>query len=437
LELTRISDDQIRTFQKEYDQNAGSLEAYQDLMDYMNDITDCIAEKKKEIAEAEDMLDQLEENYSNVRFNGYKMDISDQLEETGAAPFECNSANFMQILTFAPLVYDEDLNYKRNTEKVFRANKRNENSRPYNHNDRIEYIIQGITEEPEYLKKDEDLNNMKYDKVALYLAAKDIFKEVADEYTNIDIIISKFYEMKDRYIAEESKVLEWLQEALEPFATVSMIGFDPLGYTDTEFEFHKKTEFNELDFFKALGSLEKFYEGKDGKELADRKAFIQKLTNNILGTTVKNRLKHLIERQWDPFFVEETKRFTLALHLFIDIYYKQNPDKLQRHLETIKELLVSVTTKLRGYFTILEFPANSHSKFGYDMIILSVKLMRSIIAFKDILPLSNIIQIGLQSIFFNKIDTALKTFPLYEQLILYSEVIFDFFDIPSPNSLRY
>lgn len=83
---------------------------------------------------------------------------------------------------------------------------------------------------------------------------------------------------------------------------------------------------------------------------------------------------------------------------------------------------MSVTTKLRGYFTILEFPANSHSKFGYDMIILSVKLMRSIIAFKDILPLSNIIQIGLQSIFFNKIDTALKTFPLYEQLILYSEV---------------
>ncbi len=90
MELTKISDDQIRTFQKEYDQNAASLETYQDLMDYMNDITDCLAEKKKEIAEAEDMLDQLEENYSNVRFNGYKMDISDQLEETGASPFECN-----------------------------------------------------------------------------------------------------------------------------------------------------------------------------------------------------------------------------------------------------------------------------------------------------------------------------------------------------------
>jgi len=131
----------------------------------------------------------------------------------------------------------------------------------------------------------------------------------------------------------------------------------------------------------------------------------------------------MVERQWDPFFVEETKRFTLALHLFIDIFYKQNPNKLQKHLETIKELLVSVTTKLRGYFTLLEFPANSHSKFGYDMLILSVKLMRSIIAFKDILPLSNIIQIGLQSIFFSKIDTALKAFPLYEQLILYSEVL--------------
>ena len=90
MELVRISDDNIRGFQKEYDQNAGSLEAYQDLMDYMNDITDCIAEKKNEIAEAEDTLDQLEENYSNIRFNRYKMDVSDQLEETGAEPFDCN-----------------------------------------------------------------------------------------------------------------------------------------------------------------------------------------------------------------------------------------------------------------------------------------------------------------------------------------------------------
>jgi len=176
------------------------------------------------------------------------------------------------------------LNYKRNTEKAYRANKRNEISRPYNHNDRIEYFIQGITEDLDNLKKDEDLNNLKYDKVALYLAAKDIFKDVADEYTSKDVIVSKFYEMKDRYIAEEQKVLEWLQEALEPFATISMVGYDPLGYTDPEYENHKQTEFTELDFFKELNTLGKFYEGKDGKDLEDRKLFIQKLTNNILGT---------------------------------------------------------------------------------------------------------------------------------------------------------
>ena len=90
--------------------------------------------------------------------------------------------------------------------------------------------------------------------------------------------------MKDRYIAEEQKVLEWLQEALEPFATISMVGYDPLGYTDPEYENHKQTEFTELDFFKELNTLGKFYEGKDGKDLEDRKLFIQKLTNNILGT---------------------------------------------------------------------------------------------------------------------------------------------------------
>ena len=50
----------------------------------------CVGEKKDEITEADSTLKQLEENYSNIRYIGLKMDISDQLEECGAPPLECN-----------------------------------------------------------------------------------------------------------------------------------------------------------------------------------------------------------------------------------------------------------------------------------------------------------------------------------------------------------
>jgi len=37
-----ISEDSIDKAQREYDQNAASLGNYQDIMDYMNDISDCL-----------------------------------------------------------------------------------------------------------------------------------------------------------------------------------------------------------------------------------------------------------------------------------------------------------------------------------------------------------------------------------------------------------
>lgn len=41
--MITISEDKIQEYQKEYDQNATSLDNYQDIMDYMNDITDCLS----------------------------------------------------------------------------------------------------------------------------------------------------------------------------------------------------------------------------------------------------------------------------------------------------------------------------------------------------------------------------------------------------------
>lgn len=234
-----------------------------------------LGEKNREIEEGENVLNQLEENYSNIRFTRYQFDISDQLEENGGQPIECKSK--LIIKAYLCIVYDDNLNHKRKTEKNFRRVRRLENDRPLQVGGKIEYILEGINQEALTLRRDEDLTNLKVDKAALYLAGKDIFKDVVEEYTSIDIIVSRFYELKDKYVAEEPKVLEWLAEALVPFATIDLIGYDPLGYTDAEHEFHKKIEFTDLPFFKELSNIQKSYESDSQKETQDKNAFMKKL----------------------------------------------------------------------------------------------------------------------------------------------------------------
>jgi hypothetical protein len=40
--LIAVSENNIQNYQREYDQNAASLEVFQDVADYMNDISDCL-----------------------------------------------------------------------------------------------------------------------------------------------------------------------------------------------------------------------------------------------------------------------------------------------------------------------------------------------------------------------------------------------------------
>jgi len=48
---------------------------------------------------------------------------------------------------------------------------------------------------------------------------------------------------------------------------------------------------------------------------------------------------------WNPFSENETRQLTSALKLFIQVYYKQTQNKLQKHLENIK---VGINLKSSG-----------------------------------------------------------------------------------------
>ena len=62
-----------------------------------------------------------------------------------------------------------------------------------------------------------------------------------------------------------------------------MIGYDPLGYTDAEFDLHGKVEFAEIPFFKEMNNVLESYKDNNQKEIQDRHAFVEKLITELLG----------------------------------------------------------------------------------------------------------------------------------------------------------
>jgi hypothetical protein len=96
------------------------------------------------------------------------------------------------------------------------------------------------------LDEDEVLQNLKYDKAAIYLAAKDIFDDVVEDYTDVKIISKQMIDFKQACEIDDEKMVEWFTELVNQFIRIDLIGYDPIGYTDKEHRFHGIESFLEL-----------------------------------------------------------------------------------------------------------------------------------------------------------------------------------------------
>jgi hypothetical protein len=237
----KVAEDNIADHQTHYNQNARNLELFQDVMDYMNDITECLSkamyfnsyfkdEKMDQIEEAEVTLDKIEMNYSTHYVEKLTNEVKGAVDQN---PLE----NIRSIFSgdIHPIITNQD---------------------------------------------DETHNNLKYDKAAIYLAAKEIFADVVEEYTNVKIIIDQFFSFKEACEIEDDKITDWLTELLTPFVRIDLIGYDPLGYTDKEHNLHELENFLELPTLSELSSAQGI-EQEAGNQL-DRGDYLRKLKRDVL-----------------------------------------------------------------------------------------------------------------------------------------------------------
>jgi hypothetical protein len=96
----------------------------------------------------------------------------------------------------------------------------------------------------------ENLENLRSDKTSLYNAAKEIFADVSEDYVNPGLILHKFFELKQSTGITNEHIVQWMQDIYNTFIQIDILGYDPLGYTDYDHQYHKNINVFELDTIK-------------------------------------------------------------------------------------------------------------------------------------------------------------------------------------------
>lgn len=196
--------------------------------------------------------------------------------------------------------------------------------------------------------------------MALYLAAVDIFQDVSEDFQSLQKILSSIYSMKlaIQSVTDEN-LLEWACQALEPFVSVNLIGYDPLKTTPVEFKHHGIYDLNQIEFVNVLNRwtnelklMTNALEAKRDHKFEERLAYEVKV--RLLENTGREILNSQIEDLWDPLSKKSTESLISAVLSYIDITYTQNPYKSEKEknlllLEKIKVCFMDGCLRLTAY----------------------------------------------------------------------------------------
>ena len=157
----------------------------------------------------------------------------------------------------------------------------------------------------------------------------------------------------------DENLLEWACQALEPFVSVNLIGYDPLKTTPVEFKNHGIYDLNQIEFVNVLNRwtnelklMTNALEAKRDHKFEERLAYEVKV--RLLENTGREILNSQIEDLWDPLSKKSTESLISAVLSYIDITYTQNPYKSEKEknlllLEKIKVCFMDGCLRLTAY----------------------------------------------------------------------------------------
>lgn len=218
------------------------------------------------------MLDQVEVNYGKLLYEKIAFHICDELERVGSNPTNCKKINSSDHS-----VSNEEMNKRRKGEKLERHFEAVKELVFLNHREKLEFILSNTNSPFSFNDESKAVKDLKSDKTAIFNASQDIFSDVDEEYTNLTTLLDNFCKFSEVTQTSEEKIQEWFTECIAVFFRVDLVGFDPLGLTEENHSYHKKTSLLELR------SLTELIPDIDTKILSSNKSELKlKLAQNFV-----------------------------------------------------------------------------------------------------------------------------------------------------------
>eukprot|EP01017_Pseudomicrothorax_dubius_P004041 TRINITY_DN10728_c0_g2_i1.p1 TRINITY_DN10728_c0_g2~~TRINITY_DN10728_c0_g2_i1.p1 ORF type:complete len:336 (-),score=31.12 TRINITY_DN10728_c0_g2_i1:35-1042(-) len=206
-----------------------------------------------------------------------------------------------------------------------------------------------------------------------------------------------------RDLTTQNQIDDWLTKIVECFLRVDLLGFDPFRMTPFDFKYYSSSKLEPFESVSGLASNSSLFE-------------------RLQLSAYKERLLQIIGYEFDPFSDTQTTILHSILKSFADDVYVTHPAKPKENLVHIKELLTSLTTRFdEALKTCVSLPLNN--EFGRRMLARNAKLLKNILRFEGVLPLSNIGGISMKQIFDGKIAPVLDSSPIPDQAAIIQQIL--------------
>uniref|UniRef100_A0A914YYG9 GCF C-terminal domain-containing protein n=1 Tax=Panagrolaimus superbus TaxID=310955 RepID=A0A914YYG9_9BILA len=287
---------------------------YQEMRLFIKDLLDCINEKIDTINDVENRIFSMWKSRSEKIMKRRRADIQDQYQRCYAAALG---------RTYQP---SSDVMQRETNCNGRRASRRNQREKA-GIQDRHHDGLSSDEEEPESQK-------FEYQRTiadGLELAA-DVFHDASEDYTDIGNIMSRFVDwiLVDQKSFDDAYVSLCLPKLLSPFIRLELLDWDPL-----------KDVSKPLHYYSWYQALLQVGTNKVGFDLEN--ATIVGLIPAIIEKLFIPRLTKIINEQWDPFSLAQTRNLTY----FISLLIEETPT-LTAETKSIKNLLKAIMSKFKS-----------------------------------------------------------------------------------------
>jgi GC-rich sequence DNA-binding factor len=394
-EEIKSSSDALAQMQKEMKQSTEQFAYFQHIKVYVADLLDCLGEKASEIESCEDRVMQIEKEWAASRARRVQQDIDDEMKDMQEL---CDQQHGFVRPSHAAGGKDEFGRDRTMMEKEQRAKRKEERAKRR----KERAAVKKDQHYPEGWSSDEEsqeiTRNFAQQRESIINASRQVLADVDEQFCTITTIRKKFEKWKYDYRTsyKQAYISLSIPTLFSPFVRLQLLEWDPLsGKPLDSQEWYKDL----YDYGIAEGAI---MEDDDDMNLVPR----------LVEKVVLPRARWALTHCWDAFSHTLTQR-AISLVKEMLVYVDAQSNEMASAITSVLATLQSAADRdvLPLYPVAKGQSQTSQETFAFStrMLWRTVKLMRNIAAWHELLAAGPLQQLTMDTLLNNKILPFLKS----------------------------